>query len=170
MSKDLSELDKLIKESEAAIQRLDDVQKAQHNAPLLERIRRHLHKNSPHLLNVLMAGTVLAVALGRLDQKHKHEAEKEQLAAEQRRLEKELSAAEGRAAAMRSSTEQLVAALEEAAEGRGRKDLPALVRQQLADWRARASGAAPGAATPQAAASEGGGDGSSSGGGATIMI
>ncbi len=73
MSKDLSELDKLIKESEAAIQRLDDVQKARHNAPLMDRVRRHLHKNSPHLLNVLMAGTVLVVALGKLDQKHKHQ-------------------------------------------------------------------------------------------------
>lgn len=77
MSKDLSELDKLIKESEAAIQRLDDVQKARHNTPLLERMRRHLHKNSPHLLNVLMAGTVLAVVLGRLDQKQKHQVRSE---------------------------------------------------------------------------------------------
>lgn len=72
MSKDLSELDKLIKESEAAIQRLDEVQNARHNAPLLDRVRRHLHKNSPHLLNVVMAGAVLVVALGRLDQKYKH--------------------------------------------------------------------------------------------------
>lgn len=169
MSKDLSELDKLIKESEAAIQRLDDVQKARHNTPLLERMRRHLHKNSPHLLNVLMAGTVLAVALGRLDQKQKHQAEKERLEEEQRKLGQQLAAAEGHVAALHSSTEQLVAALEQAAEGRGRNDLPALVRQQLADWRARVSGAAPKAAAGAGGGDASGGNASSSSGG-KIMI
>jgi hypothetical protein len=36
-----------------------------------------------------------------------------------------------------SSTEALVQGLEEAAAGRGARDLPRIVRQQLADWRQR---------------------------------
>lgn len=68
-----SDLDKLIKESEEAIQRLDAIQKARHNTPLLERIRSHFVRNKAHVSNVLLAGTVLVVALGRLGQKQEFE-------------------------------------------------------------------------------------------------
>jgi len=67
------DLDRLIRESEEAIQRLDAIQKARHNAPLLERVRAHFARNKAHVSNVLLAGTVLAVALGRLGQKQEHE-------------------------------------------------------------------------------------------------
>lgn len=97
------------------------------------------------------------------------QAEKERLEEEQRRLAQQLAAAEGHVAALHSSTEQLVAALEQAAEGRGRNDLPALVRQQLADWHARVSGAAPKAAAGAGGGDASGGDASSSSGG-KIMI
>lgn len=68
-----SDLDRLIKESEEAIQRLDAIQKARHNTPLLERIRSHFARNKAHVSNVLLAGTVLAVALGKLGQKQEFE-------------------------------------------------------------------------------------------------
>lgn len=73
MSKAAGDLDRLIRESDEAIQRLDAIQKARHNAPLLQRVRNHFARNSAHLANVLLAGTVLAVALGRLAQKQEHE-------------------------------------------------------------------------------------------------
>ena len=68
-----TDLDKLIQESEEAIKRLDAIQQRRQNTPIWQRITRHFHKNSPHLLNVMLAGSVLAVALGRLGQKHEHQ-------------------------------------------------------------------------------------------------
>ena len=65
----VSDLDKLIAESEEAIKRLDSLQRRA-DMPLTQRLRRHFHKNSPHLINVLLAGSVLVVAMGRLQQKH----------------------------------------------------------------------------------------------------
>lgn len=68
-----SDLDKLIAESEEAIKRLDAIQKQRHNTPLLQRIKNHFSKNSAHFTNVLLAGSCLAVALGRLAQKQDHQ-------------------------------------------------------------------------------------------------
>jgi hypothetical protein len=68
-----AELDKLIAESEAAIKRLDAIQQRKQGTPIWQRITRHFHKNSSHLINVMLAGSVLAVALGRLAQKHEHQ-------------------------------------------------------------------------------------------------
>ena len=70
-------LDKLIQESEDAIRRLEDIQKRKsaQSTPILRRISQHFHKNSPHLLNVLLAGSVLVVALGRLGQKHEYQVQ-----------------------------------------------------------------------------------------------
>lgn len=73
MSGQPGDLDRLIKESEEAIQRLDAIQKARHNAPLLERVRNHFARNKAQVTNLLLAGTVLAVAMGRLGQKQEHE-------------------------------------------------------------------------------------------------
>lgn len=61
--------------------------------------------------------------------------------AAQRRLEADKAAAEARANQLLASTEALAAGLEEAAGARHR-DLPQIVRQQLADWRQRVGGAA----------------------------
>jgi hypothetical protein len=64
------DLDKLIQESEDALKRLDALQKKK---PFLERVKIHFQRNNAHLINILLAGSVLAVALGRLGQKHEYQ-------------------------------------------------------------------------------------------------
>ena len=64
------DLDKLIQESEDALKRLDALQKKK---PLLDRVKIHFQRNNAHLINILLAGSVLAVALGRLGQKHEYQ-------------------------------------------------------------------------------------------------
>lgn len=66
----MSNLDRLIAESEDAIKRLDALQSKR---SILQRVKDHFRKNSAHLTNVLLAGSVLAVALGRLAQKQEHQ-------------------------------------------------------------------------------------------------
>ena len=72
-----------------------------------------------------------------------------------------------------SSTEELAARLEAAAAQRRPKDLPQVVREQLADWRRQVSGMSAAAAAAAAAepeeggAAAGGGDGGSSSGGSS---
>ena len=84
---------------------------------------------------------------------------------------------EQRARALAAGSEALVAGLEAATEGHGRKDLHDLVRQQLADWRARVGSASAAFAagpppTGEDAQSGGGGGeaGSGGAGGSKIMI
>lgn len=200
-----TELDKLIAESEAAIKRLDELQQRKPSTPFLQRIGRHLHKNSPYLINVLLAGSVFAVALGRLIQKQEHQvraegfaspaarscctlvrhagccppplvppcgrhtqADREAWEREQRRMQSNMESADQRAAAVLSSTEALIQRLEQAAEGRGARDLPAFVRQQVSDWRQQTA-----AHAEQLAASPAAGDAkgsSSSSGSPRVMI
>lgn len=62
-------LDRLIADSEDAIKRLDVLYERKKKAPLLQRVKAHLSKHSVHLTNVLLAGTVFVVAVGRLQQK-----------------------------------------------------------------------------------------------------
>ena len=64
------DLDKLIQESEDALKRLDALQKKK---PLLDRVKIHFQRTNAHLINILLAGSVLAVALGRLGQKHEYQ-------------------------------------------------------------------------------------------------
>ncbi|PRW20447.1 hypothetical protein C2E21_9012 [Chlorella sorokiniana] len=165
------DLDRLIQESEAAIQRLDAIQKARHDAPLWERVRSHFARNKAHVTNVLLAGTVLVVALGRLGQKQEHERERQEWEAARSELEAAKAAAEERASSLLSGTEALVASLEAASEGRGQRNLAAIVQQQLADWRQRVAGS--GSSGP-AAANEGEGgvppEAGSGGSGGKIMI
>lgn len=66
-------LDRLIADSEEAIKRLDVLYERKKKAPFLQRVKAHLSKNSVHLTNVLLAGTVFVVAVGRLDQRQRHE-------------------------------------------------------------------------------------------------
>lgn len=201
-----SELDKLIAESEAAIKRLDELQQRKQSTPFLQRIGRHLHKNSPYLINVLLAGSVLAVALGRLVQKQEHkvraqgfgscalgggcavpnvsfvgcqvksprgctvQTEKEAWEQEQRRMQANVERADQRAAAVLSSTEDLVQRLEEAAQGKGARDLPAFVRQQVSHWRQQTAPHAEQLASSPAASAAASGTDSSSSSGSRIMV
>lgn len=79
-------------------------------------------------------------------------------------LEAAKAEAEERAASLRSGTEAMVASLEAASEGRGHRNLAAIVQQQLTDWRQRVAGSG---GEPEAAVGEGGAppatDGSGSG-------
>jgi hypothetical protein len=70
---DTSSLDELIRESEEAIKRLEAAQLGTKGLPLSQRINLHLRKNSSAFINIMMAGSVLVVAVGRLAQKQQHE-------------------------------------------------------------------------------------------------
>ena len=67
---EMADLDKLIKESEDALKRLDALQKKR---PFMERVKLHFQRNNAHMINILLAGSVLVVAMGRLGQKHEYE-------------------------------------------------------------------------------------------------
>lgn len=100
------------------------------------------------------------------------QAEKEEWEQQQRHLLAEKQQVEQRATALLSSTEALVTGLEEAAAGKGRRDLPQFVLQQLADWRQQAAVQQQqqlGLPAAAAAAGSAGGDESGSGG-SRIMI
>lgn len=106
------------------------------------------------------------------------QAEREEWEAAQRRLQGESTAAAERAAAVLASTEDLAARLEAAADKRQPKELPRIVREQLADWRrqvssmsAAAAAAAEAEASAAAAADDDdAGDAGSSEGGGRLMI
>lgn len=70
---ELTELDRLIKESEEAINRLEAAQRGSKGVPLPQRLAAHIKKNSSAFINILMAGSVLVVALGRMVQKAEFE-------------------------------------------------------------------------------------------------
>jgi hypothetical protein len=70
---DISELDKLIKESEAAIERLEAAQKEHRGLPLSKRVSNHLRRNSNHFIYMALSGSLMVVAMGRLSQKYQYE-------------------------------------------------------------------------------------------------
>ncbi len=70
---EVSELDKLIKESEEAIKRLEAAQSGHRGIPFTQRLANHVKKNSSSFINIALTGSVLVVALGRLAQKQQHE-------------------------------------------------------------------------------------------------
>lgn len=73
-SKGATELDKLIKESEEAIQRLERLERGGQGVPLGARISGHLRRHGSTLINIGLAASVLAVAMGRLGQKYEFQA------------------------------------------------------------------------------------------------
>ena len=67
-----AKLDELIKQSQEAVKRLDDLTK--NNAvPFTQRVSRHFGKHGAALVNVALAGSLMVVALGRLGQKRQHQ-------------------------------------------------------------------------------------------------
>lgn len=56
-----------------AVSRIESVQSGQ-NKPLLSKIANHLRTQSGSLVNVMLAASVFAVALGKLNQKTQHQA------------------------------------------------------------------------------------------------
>eukprot|EP00887_Chlorella_sp_A99_P000303 scaffold13.g303.t1 len=135
------ELERLIRESEEAIKRLETLEKGGKGLPLGARVSAHLRRHGSTLVNIGLAASVLAVAMGRLGQKYEFQSRSAQahagaaatrrelprpLAArdeweEQRqRLLAESAALRQRADALEASTAALVGSIESAVEKGGR--------------------------------------------------
>jgi hypothetical protein len=71
-SKSDAELNRLIQESEAAIKRVESLQKAK-NAPIGPKVVKHVKKQRNNLANVVLAGTLFGVAYLRLHDKWGHQ-------------------------------------------------------------------------------------------------
>ena len=65
-----NELDRLIAESEEAIKRLESMEKRGRGLPLTARLAGHMRRHGATLVNIGLAASVLAVAIGRLHQKY----------------------------------------------------------------------------------------------------
>jgi hypothetical protein len=130
-----SKVDLLLAETEASIRRLKALQQQRHSATLGSRISSHFNRHGSNLVSLALAGSVLAVAVGRLGQKYEHEAEVEALQAQ--------------AAALRRRAEGgdlLARQLEQAVGAGSARRLAAEVRAALEAYRERAA--------PPAAAAE----------------
>lgn len=68
----MENLDKLIAESEQSLARLDNLQNRA-NAGIGQRFSSHMKRNSGHMINVILAGSVFVVALSRLNEKYAHQ-------------------------------------------------------------------------------------------------
>ena len=66
------DLESLIRKTEAAIGRLDAVEKGS-KLPLMQRLAGHMRRNGGNLASALLAASVLAVAVGRLNQKYEYQ-------------------------------------------------------------------------------------------------
>jgi hypothetical protein len=65
-------LDELIAESERSLKRLESMEKSA-NRSTGQRINAHVKRNSGHMINIILAGSVFVVALSRLNDKYAHE-------------------------------------------------------------------------------------------------
>ena len=63
-------LKELSKKLEGTVNRINEIEK---KPPFGVRLRRHFKAQGGNITNVLLAGCVLSVALGRLGQKHEYE-------------------------------------------------------------------------------------------------
>lgn len=68
----MENLDKLIAESEQSLARLESLQNKA-NAGVGQRVSSHMKRNSGHMINVILAGSVFVVALSRLNDKYAHQ-------------------------------------------------------------------------------------------------
>lgn len=68
----MNSLDELIAESERSLKRLEQLQKKK-DLSIGQRFSSHLKRNSGHLINVALAGSVFVVALSRLNEKYSHQ-------------------------------------------------------------------------------------------------
>jgi hypothetical protein len=69
---DTKRLDEISRDLGDTMQRIDDLQRRR-NLPWTVRLRNHMGRSSSHLANIVLAGCILAVAAGRLNQQHEHE-------------------------------------------------------------------------------------------------
>lgn len=65
-------LDELIAESERSLKRLETMENNA-NRTRGQRINAHMKRNSGHIINIILAGSVFVVALSRLNDKYAHE-------------------------------------------------------------------------------------------------
>ena len=66
-------LDRLISQSEAALQRIENLQKGRTGQSASQRVLAHLTKHGSHIINLALAGCVFVVAYGQVTLKRKHE-------------------------------------------------------------------------------------------------
>ena len=66
-------LDRLISQSEAALQRIENLKEGRTGQPASQRVVAHLTKHGSHITNLALAGCVLVVAYGQVTLKRKHE-------------------------------------------------------------------------------------------------
>ena len=66
-------LDRLISQSEEALQRIENLKKGQSSHSAGQRVVAHLTKHGSHLINLALAGCVFVVAYGQVTLKRKHE-------------------------------------------------------------------------------------------------
>lgn len=71
--KEIKKIDDLLAESEESIRRLEKLRSLNAKRGFFERISLHVNKHSNRLLNIALAGGVLAVALARLSDKYTHQ-------------------------------------------------------------------------------------------------
>jgi hypothetical protein len=65
-------LDELIAESERSLKRLESMENTA-NRSAGQRINAHVKRNSGHMINIILAGSVFVVALSRLNDKYAHQ-------------------------------------------------------------------------------------------------
>ena len=65
-------LDELIAESERSLKRLESLQNNA-NRSTGQKINAHVKRNSGHMINLILAGSVFVVALSRLNDKYAHQ-------------------------------------------------------------------------------------------------
>ena len=71
--KEVKKIDDLLAESEETIRRLEKLRSQNSGRSVSERISLHAKRHSNRLLNIALAGGVLAVALARLSDKYAHQ-------------------------------------------------------------------------------------------------
>ena len=69
---DAKRLEEISQRLEDTMQRIDTLQ-SRKTLPWTVRLRNHMGRSSSHLANIVLAGCILAVAAGRLNQQHEHE-------------------------------------------------------------------------------------------------
>jgi hypothetical protein len=68
-----NDIDKLIKETQEAIDRLEAAQKGGSGVSWMQRVSRHLNKHGNNLAMAALMGSVFVVAVGRLNDKYSHQ-------------------------------------------------------------------------------------------------
>jgi hypothetical protein len=77
----MENLDKLIAESEQSLARLESMQNKA-NQGIGQRMSSHMKRNSGHMINVILAGSVFVVAISRLNEKYAHQVRSWSMASE----------------------------------------------------------------------------------------